>query len=262
MNELLATAVEAARKAGQLLIARLEAHREINFKGLRDIVTDADLAAEEVILKLIQERFPDHAIRSEEQPFHKGVTSYTWVVDPLDGTTNYSRRFPCFATSIALTRGGEVILGVVYNPLSDHLFRAERGKGAYLNDAPIRVSKVNRLMGAVVGLDWARRQDIRRRLTSAVARLALAAGTLRTIGSASLGFCFVAAGWMDAYFHFSLKPWDSAAGALIAQEAGGTVTGIDGTPWSLEMESLLASNGLLHPKLLEMLSYVGNKDLG
>ena len=254
MSQFLNVAVEAARKAGELLVARLQAQREICAKGKRDIVTDADLAAEEAILSLLQERFPSHAIYSEERPFLKGTTSYTWFVDPLDGTANYSRRFPCFSTSIALSLEGQVILGVVYEPLSDRLFWAEKGKGAYLNNSPLRVSKVSRLPQAVVGLDWGRRPEVRRRLCRVMDRLTSQIGTLRTMGSASLGFCFVAAGWTDAYFHFSLKPWDLAAGAFIVEEAGGEVTDVHGRPWTVEMESLLATNSLLHQALLSLLS--------
>ena len=256
-EDFLETAVEAAHRAGEIILNRLEAHRDVTVKGLRDIVTDADIAAEEAILEIITERFPEHSIYSEERPFQEGDTPFTWFIDPLDGTTNYSRRFPCFSTSIALAEKGQVIVGVVYNPLLNHLFTAEKGKGACLNGKPIHVSKRAELMKALVALDWVHSQQVRRKMTGIISRLALSVGTLRTMGSASLGFCFVAAGWTDAYFHLGLKPWDLAAGALMVEEAGGKVTRVDGSPWSVEKGGLLASNGLLHSELLKFFVAAG-----
>ena len=252
MGQFLEVAVEAAQKAGEVILRRLEAHRDINVKGLRDIVTDADLAAEKAIIETITAAFPEHSIRSEESPFRPGNFEFTWVIDPLDGTTNYSHRFPCFATSLALLRGDEPVLGVVYDPLGRRLFTAERGQGARLNGKPIRVSKVSELLKSLMGMDWSRAQETRRKQVRLLEELALAVGTIRAIGSAALGFCFVAAGWLDGYFHPSLKPWDAAAGALIVREAGGTVTRLDGGEWITEQPEALASNGILHPALVEV----------
>ena len=274
---MLQTAILAAREAGSILLDNLEKPRRIKVKGLRDIVTDADVMAQRAIIEIIQARFPNHDILSEESdPGSKGqavvkggfdqlTTSdgqrsperahrpYTWIVDPLDGTTNYSRRLPCFCTSIALSHQGEVILGVVYDPLRDYLFQAERGKGAYLNGESLRVSQVRSLADALVGFDWARAQAEREVIAQLVARMALQVRTLRTLGAAALGLCYVAAGWLDVYFHFSLRPWDAAAGALIVQEAGGSASDFTGHPWLIGSRRCLASNGLLHDEMQSIL---------
>lgn len=253
-NELLETAVEAARKAGEILVQRLDAHRDIAVKGLRDLVTDADLAAEEAILELITRRFPQHSIYSEESPFREGSSPCIWLIDPLDGTTNYSHRFPCFATSIALLEGNDVILGVVYEPLGKRLFTAQKGNGAYLNGHPLRVSSISQPLRSLIGMDWPRSQDMRKRVLEVLSKLALEVGTIRVMGAASLGFCFVAAGWLEAYFHPSLKPWDAAAGVLLVQEAGGEVTDFRGNQWDTAEKGAVASNGLFHRELVKHLS--------
>ena len=252
------TAIHAARRAGRLLAQRLPDPRQVHVKGFRDIVTDADLDAEAAILETVQTAFPHHALLTEENGVSAGSAPYTWVVDPLDGTTNYSRRFPCFCVSIGLLHQGRPLIGVVYEPLRDHLFVAQRGEGAALNGAPLRVSPLDRLDHAVIGLDWAHAPDDRRRLLDSLQRLAPACGTLRAMGTAALGFCYVAAGWLDAYFHAGLKPWDMAAGVLLVQEAGGQVTNWAGRPWQPWEPRLLVSNRRLHPTLLER---IGEKDL-
>jgi myo-inositol-1(or 4)-monophosphatase len=256
---MLQTAILAAREAGSILLDNLKKPRQTKVKGLRDIVTDADVMAQRAIIEIIQARFPNHDILSEESdPGSKGQAAvkgrpYTWIVDPLDGTTNYSRRLPCFCTSIALSHQGEVILGVVYDPLRDDLFRAERGKGADLNGESLRVSQIESLADALVGLDWARAQAEREVVAAWVARMALQVRTLRTLGAAALGLCYVAAGWLDVYFHFSLKAWDAAAGTLIVQEAGGVASDFTGHPWQIGSRRCLASNGLLHDEMQSIL---------
>lgn len=276
---MLQTAILAAREAGSILVDNLEKPRQTRVKGLRDIVTDADMEAQRAIIEIIRARFPSHDILSEElDPDSKGQVAvrstsstgsghfdgrrypdparcpYTWIVDPLDGTTNYSRRLPCFCTSIALSRQGEVILGVVYDPLHDHLFRAERGKGAYLNRESLQVSPVGSLASALIGMDWARAQAKREVIGPLVARMALQVRTLRTLGAAALGLCYVAAGWLDAYFHFTLRAWDAAAGVLIAQEAGGSASDLAGHPWQINAGHCLVSNGRLHDEMLGILT--------
>jgi myo-inositol-1(or 4)-monophosphatase len=219
--------------------------------------------AQRAIIEIIQTRFPNHDILSEESGEltmgdgqgspDRAPSSYTWIVDPLDGTTNYSRRLPCFCTSIALSHQGEVILGVVYDPLRDCLFQAERGKGAYLNGESLQVSQIGSLANALVGLDWARAQAKREVIAQLVARMALQVRSLRTLGSAALGLCYVAAGWLDAYFHFSLRAWDAAAGTLIVQEAGGSASDFTGHPWQIDSSRCLVSNGLFHDEMLSIL---------
>lgn len=252
---LLETAIEAARWAGQVLLTEFGKSQEIRSKGLRDIVTGADLAAQARAVEIIRSRYPDHDIWGEESgQVPDGASNYCWIVDPLDGTTNYSRGYPCFSVSIGMSHRGEIVLGVVYDPLRDQMFQAQRGQGAYLNNDRIHVRAVERLIDAVVGLDWPRKQDLRCQMAQLVAEVAPRVGTLRSTGSAALGLCCVAAGWIDTYFHLSLKPWDVAAASVIIQEAGGAISDIAGLPWQPDSENCLASNGLIHEVMLNLLT--------
>ncbi|MGA9351287.1 MAG: inositol monophosphatase family protein [Anaerolineae bacterium] len=252
---MLEVAIEVARQTGQVLLAEFGRSQEIRFKGLRDIVTEADLAAQAKAVEVIRSRYPDHDILGEELgQTPGGASDYCWIVDPLDGTTNYSRGYPCFSVSIALSYRGEVILGVVYDPIRDQLFRAQRGQSAYLNDEKIRVSAVDRLIDALVGLDWAHKQELRSKMARLVTEVAPKVGTLRNTGSAALGLCSVAAGWTDAYFHLSLKPWDAAAASVIIQEAGGAISDMAGLPWHPNSKGCLASNGPIHKAMLNLLT--------
>lgn len=255
-NDLYETAVDAARTAGEILVERLLDEREVRVKGLRDIVTDADLAAEEAIIQTIRTRYPDHALLTEEGGESAGKAPYVWVVDPLDGTTNYSRRFPSFSVSIGLVHQGKLEVGVVYDPLHRHLFATQRGRGATLNGTPLRVSRVDQVGHAVVALDWAHSQEGRHEILARLGRIAPACGTLRAIGSAALGLCYVGAGWVDAYFHIGLKPWDMAAGLLLIEEAGGRVTDVQGQSWQPWDQRVLVSNGHLHQTLLDVMDGV------
>ncbi len=252
---MLETAIEAARQAGQVLLEEFSKPQEVRFKGLRDIVTEADLAAQAKAIDVIRSQHPDHDIWAEEvSQTPDGVSDYCWIIDPLDGTTNYSRGFPCFSVSIALSHRQEVVLGVVYDPLRDQLFRAQSGQGAYLNDDVIHVGAAEKLMDAVIGFDWAHEQGARCRVAQLVAQVAPQVRTLRNTGSAALGLCSVAAGWTDAYFHLSLNPWDVAAASVIIQEAAGVISDLAGRPWRLSYEDCLASNGLLHETMLNLLT--------
>ena len=256
---MLKIAIEAARRAGQILSDNFGKPHEIRFKGPRDIVTEADLLAQNAILEAIRAHYPDHGILAEESAKLGSQAAvegrpYTWLVDPLDGTTNYCRHYPSFSVSIALSHRGEVILGVVYNPLRDQMFTAQRGQGARLNGQRLHVSPVRVLAHTLVGFDWARRPEDRLEVARLVAGIAPEIGTMRTSGSAALGLCYVAAGWIDAYLHLSLKPWDAAAGSLIVQEAGGRVTDLAGHPWRLDSPRCLASNGLIHDEMLSIVS--------
>ncbi len=250
---MLQTAIQAAQEAGRILVERLPDDRQVRVKGLRDIVTDADLAAEQAIVQAIRARFPDHALLTEEGGESAGQAPYVWVVDPLDGTTNYSRRMPIFCVSIGLLHQGQLELGVVYDPLREHLFAAQRGRGATLNGEPLRVSSIDQVGSAIVALDWAHSHANRREILARLGRIAPACGTLRGLGSAALGLCYVAAGWIEAYFHVGIKPWDIAAGLLLIQEAGGRVTDLEGVPWQPWGQRLLVSNGRVHDALLELM---------
>ena len=250
---MLQTAIEAARMAGKVIAERFPAARNVTIKGYRDIVTEVDTAAEAIILRLIRERFPSHAILSEEAGGSAIGDGYTWVIDPLDGTTNYARRLPISTVSIGVLERGEPVVGVIYDPLRDQLFVAERGKRATLNDEPIAASKIARLDHAVIGLDWGRSDQDREKTLQFLLRIAPRCGTLRALGSAALAQAYVAAGWLDGYLNLIAKPWDGAAGALIVAEAGGTHTTVEGEPYRVTVQGCLASNGLIHEELLSIM---------
>jgi len=254
---MLDTAIEAARAAGRLIMQKYDYPMAVRVKGLRDLVTEADLVAQEAIVNLIVARFPSHAILAEE-----GLGSlddlgeYTWIIDPLDGTTNYAFRLPIFAVSVGLAHRGEPILGAIYDPTRDHLFYAQTGRGAFLNGMPLCVAERGELFGAFTAFDWAREPAIRDALLRIMSHVAPQVGTIRALGSAALGPCYVAAGWLDAYFHARLSPWDTAAASVIVQEAGGQVTDLSGQPWALATPHFLAASSALHPKLLRLIGEV------
>ncbi len=248
------TAIRAARAAGDEL--RLYKGRALNvsYKRAIDPVTDADRAAEAVILRIIREVYPEEPILSEESA-PQGVPDSGWVIDPLDGTTNFSRGYPLFGPSIAwLNEDGRVDLGVVYNPLLDELYWAVRGSGAWCNERRLHVSQTSALNRAL--LSSGAPYDVQERPAAALdpwAELLPRALSLRQDGSAALDLCHVAAGYTDAHFEVGLAPWDVAAGILLVEEAGGRVTTYQGAPFALTSASILASNGLLHETLLETL---------
>ncbi|MEE8390746.1 MAG: inositol monophosphatase family protein [Anaerolineae bacterium] len=247
---MLQTAIEAAKQAGQIIVDRYSAKRDIEFKGYRDIVTDADIAAEASVLDMIRARFPDHAILSEEAGGSGIGSGYTWVVDPLDGTTNYAHRIPIFSVSVGVLEEGEPLIGVVHDPLRNQTFVAERGGGARVNDVSLGVSRVANFGHTVVGLDWTRNDAGRERVLACLREIAPRCGTIRMLGSAALGLAYVAAGWLDAYFHLSIKPWDTAAGVLLIAEAGGRCTTLTGESYRVDSPGCLATNGLIHEELL------------
>jgi myo-inositol-1(or 4)-monophosphatase len=253
ISRMLETAIEAAQRAGKVIAERYPGGRTVTGKGYRDMVTDADIASEAVIIELIKGRFPGHAILSEEAGAIDVDSDYTWIVDPLDGTTNYTHHHPVFAVSIGLMERGEPLMGVVHDPLRDHTFVAHRGNGTRLNDVPIRVSRATNLSNAMVGLDWGHTNEVRKRILLYLQQIAPHCGTLRVLGSAALAMAYVAAGWLDAYFHVELKPWDGAAGMLIIAEAGGRCTTLEGKPYRVDLPGCLATNSLVHDELLTLM---------
>lgn len=253
---MLETAIAAARAAGTIVRERFGRPHQVSSKGLRDVVTEVDLLAQEAIVAQIHGRFPEHQILTEEAQRTLGVAAAAcrWIVDPLDGTTNYARSIPHFSVSIAAECQGELQAAVVYDPLGDRLFHAIRGEGAYLDAQRLHVSERSQLIDTLVDLGWARSPQ-GRDLSSRVARaVGPAIGSARSMGSAALGLAAVAAGWEDAFFHPELAPWDMAAGVLLVREAGGTVTLPDGEAWDLFAGGCLASNGEVHRALLELIA--------
>jgi myo-inositol-1(or 4)-monophosphatase len=252
---MLDTAIQAARAAGQIIVEMYHRPIRVRSKGFRDLVTEADVAAQEAIVGLIAARFPSHTILAEEDLGSLDEAGeYIWIVDPLDGTTNYSFRLPIFSVSIGLAYQGEPVLGVVYDPMRDHLFYAQAGQGAFLDGRSLRGAEREEPIGTLVAFDWARKREIRESLLRIVNHVAPQVGTVRTLGSAALAPCYVAAGWLDAYFHARLAPWDAAAAAVIVREAGGVVTDFAGQPWQLTSPRVLYASSALHPKMLAMIA--------
>jgi myo-inositol-1(or 4)-monophosphatase len=252
----LPVALDAARGAGRLLREELGGARRISHKrSIIDLVTEMDQRAERFIVERLLAAFPDHAVLAEESGATDGRSEFRWVIDPLDGTTNYAHGLPVFAVSVALERAGTVELGVAYDPTRDECFVAQRGGGATLDGQPIRVSRVDALDQAllVTGFPYDIRTTGETNLPE-YAALSVRAQAVRRLGSAVLDLCYVACGRLDGFWEFALGPWDMAAGGLIVQEAGGRVSNVHGGPWRLEGPGVLASNGLVHDAILDGLA--------
>ncbi|GMA16648.1 inositol monophosphatase [Deinococcus metallilatus] len=252
-------AVEAARTAGEIHLAHLGKALNIRSKTTpSDLVTEVDALAEAAIRTVIARTYPDHAVLGEEEGLGRGPADVPcrWIVDPLDGTVNYAHGFPFFCASVALEVDGERVVGAVFDPTRQELFTARRGGGADLNGQPIRVSTTPGLTTpALVSTGFPYDTGGGRNL-ALVARLLRLGVPVRRPGAAALDLCNVACGRMDAYWELGLKPWDSAAGSLIVQEAGGTVTDAHGSP-DPYAEMIVATNGLLHAELLALLREEG-----
>ena len=250
-----AVAIEAARAAGKILSRMLGNTYHIMKKGEIDLVTEADLAAEKIILEIVGNNFSKDNILAEEAGRRDKASHRTWLIDPLDGTTNYAHRFPFFAVSIALEIENEVVLGVVYNPYMNEFFEAAKGKGTYLNGEPLRVSGTTTLQESLLATGFP--YDVHERPEKVVGlleKMIVRAQGIRRLGSAALDLCYVAAGRLDGFWEESLKPWDTGAGDIIVREAGGRLTTFGGEPYNPYLGSVVASNGLIHDEMLEVLS--------
>jgi myo-inositol-1(or 4)-monophosphatase len=250
----LATAVEAVLRAGRIQMARFGTDLKIDKKGVIDLVTEVDLAVERMFRELVADRFPDHVVLAEELGTGELEAGRPcWIFDPLDGTTNYAHGLPIFASSLALEMDGELVVGAIYDPCRRELFTATRGGGAFLNGAPMRVSSTATLIDAllVTGFPYTVHEDADD-LVSLFSAFLTQAQAVRRLGSAALDLCYVAAGRMDAFWEWTLKPWDMAAGALMLTEAGGRLSALDGSPFDVRKGPLMASNGVLHDQLLEV----------
>jgi myo-inositol-1(or 4)-monophosphatase len=245
-------AIEIAREAGAILVEYMQRPLRIDEKGRRaDIVTDADRASEKLIVERLRAEFPDAAILGEETGAHAGTSQERWIVDPLDGTTNYAHNYPLFCVSIGYERDGVLEAGVVYAPLLDECYTATRGRGAFRNGEPIRVSTIDAVGDALTCTGFHPSNfAINSRYFEAVSNRAQA---VRRDGSAALDLAFVACGRFDAFWELELQPWDVAAGTLIVQEAGGVVTQIDGAPSHVDSGSILATNGRVHDEMRAIL---------
>jgi myo-inositol-1(or 4)-monophosphatase len=245
--------VEAiAREAGALLMSYLARHVAFEYKGDVDLVTEADRASEKLIVERLRARWPEHGIVGEEGTRTGPGADYRWYVDPLDGTTNFAHGFPVFCVSIALVhKGEELVSGVLYDPTRNEMFSAESGRGATLNGKPIHVSKTARLSESLLGTGFPSQKRHQNPNIHFYHQITLRSHGVRRAGSAALDLANVACGRYDGFWEFNLNPWDTAAGALLVREAGGTVTRFDGSPYRLDSREVLASNGLIHEKLMK-----------
>ena len=252
-------AIETAREAGRVLGERFgRASLEVTHKGDIDLVTESDLAAERLIVERIRSHYPRHAILAEESGASEqvggGAGEYKWIIDPLDGTTNYAHGYPCYCVSIALERAGVLLLGVIHDPTRDETFAAERGAGATLNGRRIRVSEINDLNEAMLCTGYP--YDVRGRdnFVRNFKNFILHAQGVRRDGSAALDLAYVACGRFDGFWEEGLRPWDVAAGAVIVEEAGGRVSRYDDAPYDIYTPPIMASNGLVHEAMMRVLA--------
>jgi myo-inositol-1(or 4)-monophosphatase len=242
---------EIAREAGALLMGFFQQHVKVEYKGDADLVTIADRKSEILIRERIRARWPGHDILGEEQGLVDTGSEYRWYVDPLDGTTNFAHGFPVFCVSLGLEHKNRLVAGVVYDPTRDELFAAERGSGAYLNQQRIQVSNIANLSESLVATGFPSHKRHKNPNIHFYHQITLRTHGVRRAGSAALDLCCVASGRFDAFWEFNLNPWDTVAGVLIIEEAGGKVSDFKGGPFQLNSRETLASNGLLHPALLK-----------
>lgn len=250
MGDYLDAAIGIAREAGQVLMAHRGADFEL--KGDYDLVTAADRASEQLIMKRLRERFPKHGIVAEEGGRAEMDAELRWYVDPLDGTTNFAHGFPMWNVTLALAQRGEVIAGVVYDPLNRELFAAERGAGARLNGAPMHVSKATLLNDSLLSTGFPSRRRHQNVNIHFYYQLAMLTHGVRRGGSAAIDLAYVACGRLEAFWEFGLNPWDMAAGTLLVEEAGGRVSGMRGEALDLYGKHVTADNGLIHGELLAL----------
>jgi myo-inositol-1(or 4)-monophosphatase len=245
-------AIVAAKEAGRIQMIHFGHSHPVEYKGEFNPVTEVDRLCEKSIVSMILNTFPDHDILTEESPFEGKGSSWKWIIDPLDGTTNYFHGFPCFCVSIGLEVEDEVKLGVIYIPTLDELFHAEKGKGAFLNGEQIVVSRIDRLNRGLLGTgfpyDVHEHADFYLRYFRKFIKKSFA---IRRPGSAAIDLSYLAAGRFDGFWEFKLHPWDVAAGSLMITEAGGKVTDFKGRPFNIYSEEILASNGIIHEEMLQ-----------
>ena len=252
---MLELAMRAAREAGAILQDYAARGFQIEHKGRINLVTEADLASEALIIERIKSHFPRHSILAEEagNAVIIGDGDSKWIIDPLDGTTNFAHGYPCFCVTLALEHAGEIVLGVTFDPTRNELFSAERGRGASLNNKPVRVSDTEELGDALIvtgfPYDFKDRPDFARHLN----RFLVEARGVRRDGSAAIDMAYVACGRFDGFWEEGLNPWDMAAGVLLIEEAGGQVSGYDGSRFSIYSPPILASNGLIHLQMSRVL---------
>ena len=247
--------IAAAYKGGGVLMAHFGKISKIDKKGAIDLVTEADTESESAIIDIIKNVFADHTILAEESGLNKGDADHQWIIDPLDGTTNFAHQIGLFSISIAFSLKGETVFGLVLNPLTRELFTAVKGKGASLNGKQIAVSKVTTVSDSflVTGFPYNLRDHFEPLLTRFSKCLKVSQG-VRRLGSAAIDLCFLACGRFDGFWEQNLRPWDTAAGELIAREAGAIVTDFSNKPFTIDNKEILATNGKIHKEMLSLLT--------
>ncbi|MCS7214993.1 MAG: inositol monophosphatase family protein [Thermodesulfovibrio sp.] len=259
MKDFLSVAIEAAKKAEKIIKERIGtiSNKDVTQKSISDYVTEVDFHSEKIIIEHIKKHFPNHQIMAEESSNDYKKTDYLWIVDPLDGTTNFIHGFPMFAVSIAMMYKGELILGVVHDPIRDETFYAEKGNGAFLNGKKIKVSSIEEqnLFLIATGFPFRKKQNIDT-YVKIFRELLYSVSDLRRAGAAAIDLAYVACGRVDGFFEFSLSPWDIAAGVILIKEAGGVVSDFEGDNNYLESGNIIAGNRVTHSFLLEKIKSI------
>lgn len=251
-NKIKKIAIQAALTAGKIILDNKNKVSGVRYKDVKkSIVTDIDLQAEQEIISIIQKNFPDHSIISEEKGKINGNQKYIWVIDPLDGTANYSQNIPFYCTSIAFVVNNKNILGVIYDPIHEEIFFAQKGEGAFLNNKKILSSKINKISDAICGFSFSNSQQA----INPFLKIYKECRKTKNLGSASLSLCYVASGRLDAYVVDEINNWDISAGAVIVEEAGGKISDMKGERiiYQKERIDLIANNGLIHNQILKIL---------
>lgn len=249
-------AIETAREAGQILLEKFGRKINVSKKGDINLVTEADLASEKLIIERIKSYYPKHSILAEESGeavVIGGELNWKWIIDPLDGTTNYAHGYPCFCVTIALEHEGEIVIGVTFDPTRNELFAAERGKGATLNNKPIRVSDTEKLSESLIVTGFPYNFKEKENFAQHLTDFLLYSRGVRRDGSAAIDMAYVACGRFDGFWEEGLNPWDVAAGVLLIEEAGGQVSYYDNSKFSIYNPPICASNGLIHGEMLKIL---------
>ncbi|MGC2767282.1 MAG: inositol monophosphatase family protein [Candidatus Acidiferrum sp.] len=258
-NNFLEAAVEIAQEAGTILREEMERPLSISYKGDFDLVTQADRRSEALIVSRLQKYFPDHAVAAEEGTGKDTASEYRWHVDPLDGTTNFAHRYPCFCVSMALAYKEDLQLGVIYNPIYSELFTAARGEGAFFNGKKIQCSKIDAVKNSLLCTGFPNHNREANPNFHFYWDFTLRSHGVRRDGSAALDLAYVAMGRFESFWEFGLNPWDTAAGVVLVEEAGGSISDMNGEPYVLGGPSILASNGLIHAEMVRVACEVSAK---
>jgi myo-inositol-1(or 4)-monophosphatase len=260
-NTFLNAAVEVAQDAGKILREEIERPPTISYKSEFDLVTQADRRSEALIVSRLQKYFPDHAVAAEEGTGKDTASEYRWHVDPLDGTTNFAHAYPCFCVSIALACKNELLLGVIYNPIHNELFTAARGEGTFFNGKKIHCSRITALKNSLLCTGFPNHNREVNPNFRFYWDFTLRSHGVRRDGSAALDLAYVAMGRFESFWEFGLNPWDTAAGVVLVEEAGGKITDMQGNPYVLGGPSILSSNGLVHEEMLKVVAEVSAETL-